>query len=168
MIFLIFTIVIIEVAYKRDSGELAITAVELLVIATFTLFSPHIFIHTNYGLIYGFIALASMYYSAKIIFVYFSEKKKFLNEISDITDIIKKESKDELSKQEIETRKIKQQRNKQTAKKTMTKKTTATPKKKTATKKNNTKSKNNIKSKNNTKTKKSSTTTKKTVNKENE
>lgn len=182
---LIATLVIIEIAYKKDSGKWAITAVEMIVVSMYTLFAKLIFLRENYKYIYGFIALTTIYYTFKIIRIYLLEKKKFLTEISDITDIIKKESKDELAEQEKEKRKeelkklIEEQakakktnrksatKKKTTNKKTNTTKTTAKKKPKTTAKKTETKKEGTAKQK--TTTKKVGTTTKKatTAKKEN-
>lgn len=142
IIILALAIAIIEIAYKKDSGKLAITGIEMLVLSVYALFAPFVFIRVSYKYIYGFIALTTIYYTFKIIRVSLLEQEKYTTEISDITDIIKKESKDEFAKQEKEKReeeqrKLKEQEKaKNAAKKTTTKKTTAT--RKTTTKKTST------------------------------
>lgn len=169
VVLLIFTLIIFEMAYKKDNGNLAISGIEILFVSIFTLFSPYIFFKFSYGAIYGVMTVFAVYYIAKIINIYCSKKKKYLLEISDITDIIKKESKDELAKefenkrQEEKEARLKKEANKvkQTAKKT---KTTANKKKaKAATKRNTNKSSTTKKST----VKKTTTREKTTKNKEN-
>lgn len=99
---LIITLSIIEIAYKKDSGKLAIISVELLVLSIFVLFSPFIYMRMSYKIVYAFLGIISLYYALKIIKIYYNEKKQYLMKISDITDIVKKESKDELAKKEKE------------------------------------------------------------------
>lgn len=94
--FLVVSIIIFEVAYKRDSGSIALYGVEVLCISIFTLFAPYIFLKYNYQLIcYGAISVVTLYYIIKIIITFSKDKKKFQYEKSDFSQIIKKESKDE-------------------------------------------------------------------------
>ena len=74
--FLICSIVIFEVAYKKDSGSIALYGVETLVVSIFTLFAPYIFLKYDYHLIcYGAIAIVTLYYIIKIISITSVEKK---------------------------------------------------------------------------------------------
>ena len=41
-VFLIASIILLELAYKRDSGTLTITAIELIILATPAMFSQHV------------------------------------------------------------------------------------------------------------------------------
>lgn len=185
IISLILTLIIIENAYKKDSGKLAIFAIEILILSIFILFSPYIYIRVNYKLIHGFILLISVYYVLKVIMIYCKEKKEYLIEISDITNIVKKESKDELAKLEQEKRekqkkilleKEKQEKNGKTTRKPKTTNKEKEVKSKTSSKKQSQKAtktttrkqhnvsdteKTTVKKKTNTTTKKS-TTSKKT------
>lgn len=99
---LIFTIVVFEVAYKKDNGKLALCGVETLVISIFTLFAPYVFYVFSDIVKYILIAVIDVYYIIKIIATYCSEKKKYLLEKSDITEIIKKESQDNKAEEEKE------------------------------------------------------------------
>ena len=169
IVFLIFTIIVFEIGYKKDSGKLAISGVELLAISIFSLFAPYIFLKYNYTVIYGAIIIVLIYYIIKIIRIYQLEKKNYIKTIDDIQEIIKKESKDELAKEyevkrqeELEKAKKKKivKENNKSAK---TKK--ETPKKKTQTKKVN-KDLNNKSNKTTTNKKTTkSTSTKKTTTK---
>lgn len=150
--FMIFALIVLEIAYKKDSGKWAICGIELLGVSIFTLFSPYIFFKFSDKIIYGIIVVITIYYIAKIIKIYCSEKKRYLLEISDITDIIKKESQDEMAQKEQEKRreqnekliqeKLRKEQNfeKTAKKKTTTKKaTTGRPATKTTTKKSTSK-----------------------------
>ncbi len=141
IVFLTFTIIVFEIGYKKDSGKLAISGVELLVVAIFILFGPYIFLRFNYTIIYGAIITILIYYTIKIIRIYHLEKSNYIKTIDDIQEIIKKESKDELAKEyeakrqkEIEKKQRKSKSVKNTKKTAKTKK--ETPKKKTQVKKN--------------------------------
>lgn len=151
---LVFSLIVLEIAYKKDSGKWAICGIEILVLAVFTLFSPYIFYRANTIFIYIFIIITTIYYIAKIIKIYFSEKKQYLFEISDITNIIKKESQDEVAKKEQE--KILKRMEKKLEKKN------EDTKKNTAKSKANSKNKTPTKSKTNNKTTTSIKTKKKT------
>lgn len=95
--FLIFAIVIFEVAYKKDSGTWAVCGIETLTLSILVLFSPYIFFKAQDKYIYILLILITIYYISKIIKITYSEKKKYLLEVSDIQNIVKKESKDELA-----------------------------------------------------------------------
>ena len=99
---LIFTIVVFEVAYKKDNGKLALCGVETLVISIYTLFAPYVFYVFSDIVKYIQIAVIDVYYIIKIIATYCLEKKKYLLEKSDITEIIKKESQDNKAEEEKE------------------------------------------------------------------
>ena len=92
------TVFLFERAYKKDSGEIAINGIECLVVAIITLGIPYAFFYTNViykYMIYNMGLIFSLYYSIKNIIIYFREKKKYLNSLSDIKNIIKKEKKDD-------------------------------------------------------------------------
>ena len=140
---LVFSLIVLEIAYKKDSGKWAICGIEILILSVFALFLPYIFYRTNKLIVYIFITIVTIYYIAKIIKIYFSEKKKYLTEISDITNIVKKESQDEIAKKDTSstkkgTAKEKQKTTAKSTSKTTTKKT-AKPKTKTQTKPKTTK-----------------------------
>ena len=137
IIFLVFALTVIEIAYKKDSDKGALTSVELLLLSIFTLFAPVIFLKIQYNTIYFTLALIAIYYTIKISKIYITEKNKYLNTLSDITNIIKKESKDELAIQEKEKQKqlAKTKKTSSTRKSTTKKKTTTKTTKKKTTKK---------------------------------
>lgn len=97
---LVFAVILLEVAYKKDSGKWAASGMEMLVLAVFMLFSPYIYLKFNNKIMYPIIATVAIYYIAKVIVIYFMEKKQYLNGISDIQEIIKKESQDDKAQEE--------------------------------------------------------------------
>lgn len=94
LIILGISIASFEIAYHKDSGEIAITGIEILVLAIQTLtiwttiskfklqFQIYILVST-----YAF----SIYYILKCIVIYTIEKRKYLNSLSDIHEILNNE-----------------------------------------------------------------------------
>ena len=94
IVILIFSIIIFEVAYHKDSGRIAINGIEVLVLAIHTLtiwtvinrfkieFDKYILFST-----YTF----AIYYILKSIIIYTIEKKKYLDSLSDIHEIVSNE-----------------------------------------------------------------------------
>lgn len=142
-IFLIFAIIMFEIAYKKDSGKLAISSVELLFISLFVLFSQYINLKLNRNAINMILIIFNIYYIVKIIAIYNQGKKKYLKNISDINDIIKKESKDKLLEKFRTEEEEKKKRTKKNTKSKTSKKQTQ-KKKTTKTNKNTTKKKSTI------------------------
>lgn len=132
---LLSTLILFEVAYKKDSDSLAVTSIEMFFLTIITLLTPYILISkTNiYTSIVGVYFV--VYYSIKNLKIYKAEKNKYINEKSDITQIIKKESQDELAKEQLEKMKQKEEiktkkRKPSSAQKTKTKKDETEPKRK--------------------------------------
>ena len=94
MIILTICIIILEYAFRKDSGKRAITAIEVLVLAGHTLSVAHVvqsnkFEFANYILVSSYIF--SIYYLFKAIFIYTKEKRKYLDSLSDIKEIVSNE-----------------------------------------------------------------------------
>ena len=94
IIILGISIIIFEKAYKKDSGELTINAIEILVLACHTLSLTYVtnifkFDFKYYVLTSSYIF--SIYYIFKDIIIYTRENRKYLKQLSDIPDIVKKE-----------------------------------------------------------------------------
>ena len=90
---IIFTIILFEISYKKENGKLAINGLECFAFSIFILFSTYIY--TMY--IYDFdiyISLVSyifaVYYVVKSIIISKKMKKKYIQSLSDIGEIIKK------------------------------------------------------------------------------
>lgn len=84
------TIVIFEVAYKKDSGELAIFGIESLILSICTLLTIYIgmYYKNKFTYIINVISmLFAIYYVGKSIVIYTKMKKKALKRVSDIEKI---------------------------------------------------------------------------------
>ena len=87
------TIILFEKAYKKDSGELTIYGIEMLIIAICTLLTNYIykFHYSKYIYIITSIAmLFAVYYVGKSIVIYVKMKNRALNKASDIHKIVRK------------------------------------------------------------------------------
>lgn len=85
------SIITFEIAYKKDSGVIGITAIEILVIASHTLSIAHVVEASaldfrTYILTSSYIF--SIYYVLKSIIIYTNEKRKYLKSLSDIKEIV--------------------------------------------------------------------------------
>ena len=84
-------IIFLEIAYKKDSGKIAINAIEILVLACFTISIKHIvevkkIVFEDYILITSYIF--SLYYILKAIIIFTKEKREYLRSLSDIREIV--------------------------------------------------------------------------------
>lgn len=91
MIILFMGIVVLEIAYRKENGKIGIHAIEIIVLAGYTLSISHIvelkkFRFANYILVSSY--LFSIYYLLKSIVIYTKEKKDYLNSLSDIKEIV--------------------------------------------------------------------------------
>ncbi|MBO5413677.1 MAG: hypothetical protein J6A29_05280 [Clostridia bacterium] len=102
VILLVITLVLFEVAYKKDSDTLAITSIEMFFLSIITLLTPYILINRPnvFTSIMG--VYFTIYYAIKNFIIYRKEKSRYLKEKNDIPQIIKKESKDELAQEQLE------------------------------------------------------------------
>ncbi len=107
VVVLVVTLILFEVAYKKDNDSLAITSIEMFLLSILTLLTPYILINRAniYTSIIG--VYFTVYYIIKNFIIYRKEKNKYLKEKNDITQIVKRESQDELAKEQLE--KIKQE-----------------------------------------------------------
>ena len=93
-VFLLASIISLEFAYKRDSGTLTMTAIELLVLAIHALFIDHVvtiyqFDFRNYLITSSCIFV--IYYALKSTVIYTRARIKYLKSLSDISEIVKDE-----------------------------------------------------------------------------
>ena len=94
MVFLAIALVLIEIAYKKESKRLAIHAFEILALAVHSLTTVHItkiysFDFAKYILwsSYAF----SIYYVLKTIIINTKARRDYLNDLSDISEIVQKD-----------------------------------------------------------------------------
>lgn len=91
---LIISIIVFENAYKKDSGTIAIYGIECLVLATITLLTTHIVERLGISipnLLVTFSYVFAIYYIFKSMIIYTKEEKAYLNTLSDIKEIVKKD-----------------------------------------------------------------------------
>lgn len=96
MLAIIFSVVIFEIAYKKDSGRFAIYGIEVLFFSIVILYLPKMF--TNLDKFYSQIFLltplyCAIYYVGKSIIIYKKTEKEYQNSLSDIKEIRKEEAK---------------------------------------------------------------------------
>jgi len=92
--FLVFGILMLEKAYKKDSGTIAISSIELLFLSLHTLSIMHITSLLKYDFRTYLIASSyvfSIYYVLKSIIIYTKGRKDYFNNLSDISEIVKKD-----------------------------------------------------------------------------
>ena len=93
-VYMLLSIVLFEIAYRKDSGKFAVNAIEILVFAGHILSVTYVsklknIEFCNYILISSYVF--SIYYVMKAIIIYTKEKKKYLESLSDIKDIVSNE-----------------------------------------------------------------------------
>lgn len=94
LLFLGVAIFIFEKAYKKDDGNLAIYGIEALVLASYTLSIMHVVTICNFYFKYYVLTASyifAIYYVLKDIVIYTRERRNYLNSLSDISEIVKKE-----------------------------------------------------------------------------
>jgi ABC-type multidrug transport system fused ATPase/permease subunit len=94
LIILFFSIIIFEVAYHKDSGRIAINGIEVLVLAILTLTIRLVTARfkIDFGKYIVYLAYTfTIYYILKSIILYTMEKKKYLDSLSDIHEIVSNE-----------------------------------------------------------------------------
>lgn len=111
MVFLFIAILVFEIAYKKDDGNLAIQGIEILVLSTYTLTSRHItnkfhFDFRTYSIVASYIF--AIYFVLKCIVIYTKGRKEEAEELSDIKEIVKKEE----PKKKEATKRIKEETSK--------------------------------------------------------
>lgn len=114
MLLLMLTLVLFEIAYKKDNDSLCVSGIEMLVLSIIILVAPYFCLEKSatFAEITG--SYYAAYYILKNLYIYKKEKKEYLKEKNDIKEIIKKESKDELAIEFNE--KVKQEENSKPAK----------------------------------------------------
>lgn len=108
IIVFVVTLILFEVAYKKDSDSIAITSIEMLSVSIIALLAPYILINKVNVYTSSVGVFFAIYYSLKNFIIYKNEKRDYLKEKNDIKQIIKKESKDELAQEQL--KKIKQEK----------------------------------------------------------
>ena len=92
--FLVTGIIFLEIAYKKDKGTIAITGIEFLCLSLHNLSIMHIITLFKYDFrVYLLTSsyIFSIYYVLKSIILYTKGRKDYLNSLSDISEIVKKD-----------------------------------------------------------------------------
>lgn len=111
-ILLLAALVLLETAYKKDSGKFTIIAIEFLVLAFHSLSIKHVITKYDYQFqVYLLTSsyVISIYYILKAIIIYTKGRKKYLDNLSDIPEILKKDEpvkKEAKKRNEIEEKKV--------------------------------------------------------------
>lgn len=109
IVFLATAIILFEYSYKKEKGKMAIYGIESLAVAIFTLFLPYIIFELDesykkyYLLVNVYIGI---YYLVKSICIYINSKNKFMNSISDVKEIVKKDKPKRRNVENLEESKI--------------------------------------------------------------
>lgn len=101
-ILVISSILLFESAYRKDNGEIALHGVELLVLATITLFMPYIYFYrgSKFKFLYSTLPIyISIYYLIKGFIIYKIEVKKYRDSLSDVKEILNDEEKSYLDEE---------------------------------------------------------------------
>ena len=106
---LLFSIFLFERAYKKKDGITATYGIEMLVLATIILYAPYGFIKFDniYLKLSG--VYFAVYYIIKTIIMYARTRKEHKDSVSDISEIVKKESKDNIRKKKQKEEEEKQE-----------------------------------------------------------
>ena len=92
--FLVLGILALEKAYKKDSGEVAITGIELLALSIHSLSIMHMITLLKYDF-KSYMLISSgivvIYYVLKVIIIYTKDKKEYLKGLSYISKIVKED-----------------------------------------------------------------------------
>lgn len=93
VILLVVTIILIEIAYKKDKGSLWIHSIELMVLSFFTMYLVYfysIYYNTFGTIIFSFIFICMIYYTIKILVARKRIIKEYNKSLIDIGEIVKK------------------------------------------------------------------------------
>ena len=91
---LVVGIVFLERAYKKDSGSIALTGIEFLVLSLHSLSIMHIITLFKYDFRFYLLTssyIFSIYYVLKAILLYTKGRKAYLDSLSDISEVVKKD-----------------------------------------------------------------------------
>ena len=93
-VYLVLGILALEKAYKKDSGEMTITAIELIVMSFHSISIMHVISAYEYDFRTYLVVssyIIAIYYVLKSIVIYTKSRRKYLKRLSDIPEIVKEE-----------------------------------------------------------------------------
>ena len=113
----LFSVAILEIAYRKGSGKVGIYGIEFLVFSIITLFVPYMYISkSNVELLKNSIVVFLIYYILKSIFTLIHTRNSYLSEnMSDVKEIVKEEKEsyiDEESTKTLKNQKIEAEKKK--------------------------------------------------------
>ena len=94
MISIVLTVTVFEIAYRKDSGKIAIIGIENLALSVIVLYIPQIYANLDkkFCVQLTFIPVfCAIYYIAKCIIIYIKTEKHYQNNLSDVKEIIKED-----------------------------------------------------------------------------
>ena len=92
--FLVIGLIALEESYKKDRGDIAISAIELLVMSLHSLSIMHVIKLYKYDFRLYLLTSSyvfSIYYILKSIIIYTKERRAYMNSLSDISEIVRKD-----------------------------------------------------------------------------
>lgn len=101
----LISIGILETAYKKDSGSIALYGIEFLLFSVAVLYVPYVYIAKNNIIFMQYIlAIFLVYYIAKSFIIFIYNRNKYLKEnLSDVKEIVKEEKKGYLDEESDKT-----------------------------------------------------------------
>lgn len=103
-ILVISSILLFESAYRKDSGEIAIHGVEILVVAILTLFMPYIYFYrgVSFKFLYSISPIyIAVYFFVKSFIIYNIEVRKYRYSLSDVKEILNTQKKSYLDEENV-------------------------------------------------------------------
>ncbi len=146
-LFIISGLIMLERAYKKDDGKIALSGIELLCLSMHSLSVNHVITFYQYD--FRFYLLTSsyvfaIYYVLKTIVIYTKEKRQYLKTLSDISEIVKEEPIKKEAKKRRKVRNTKKEMEDTSKKKEEINQKQKTETKKQINKKETEKEKNNV------------------------
>ena len=103
-ILVISSILLFESAYRKDSDDIAIHGVELLIVAILTLFMPYIYFYrgVSFKFLYSISPIyIAFYFLIKSFIIYNIEVRKYRDSLSDVKEILTNKEKSYLDEENI-------------------------------------------------------------------
>lgn len=114
-IFLVLGLIVLERAYKKDSGNLALSGIEFLLLSMHSLSINHVITFYKYDFRSYLLTssyIFAIYYVLKSIVSYTREKRQYLKELSDISEIVKEEPIKKEAKKRRKTKRTEEEKSK--------------------------------------------------------
>ncbi len=89
---ILFTIIMFEIAYRKNSLKFCFIGIELLICAVLSLYIPYIYLHTTKELRVSIMILPCgllIYYAIKSVLIFKQKKFSYQNNLSDVKEMMK-------------------------------------------------------------------------------